>query len=144
MARQGTDIMTLTIDMTPQLESKLRAEAAKQGLDASEYVLNALREHLRYPQRHDTPHLTQGESEWLQQINIGLPEETWQRYHKLIAKRRAETLTPDEQATLIKISDQIEKLNVNRVKHLVELARLRKVLLSTLMQRLGIETPPYV
>ena len=136
--------MTLTIDITPQLESQLRKAAAKQGLDASEYVINTLQEHLRHAQNDGTPHLTEREFCLLQQINLGLPEETWQHYHELIAKRRAETLTPDEQATLIEISDQIEKLNVNRVKHLVELARLRKVSLSALMQQLGIEALSYV
>lgn len=136
--------MTLTIDISPQLESKLRAVATKQGLDANEYVLNTLQEHFRHAQSDETPHLIERESDLLQQINAGLPTETWQRYHELIAKRRAETLTFEEQATLIEISDQIEQLNAKRIKDLVELARLRKISLTTLMQKLGIEPLPYV
>jgi predicted ATPase len=80
----------------------------------------------------------------LQQINQGLPQETWQRYHELIDKRRAESLTPDEHATLIALSDQIEELNARRVGYLVELARLRQTPLEALMQQLGIQTLPYV
>jgi len=136
--------MKFTIDMTPQLELQLRKEAAKLGLDASAYVVNTLREHLRQVQHDKTPHLIKRESYLLQQINVGLPEETWQRYKELINKRRAETLTSDEQATLIEISDRIEQLNAKRVKYLIELARLRQVSLSTLMKQLSIEPPPYV
>ena len=130
--------MTLTIDIAPQLESQLRTEATKQGLNASDYVINTLQEHLRQTQNDGTSHLTETESRLLQQINVGLPQETWAHYNALINKRRAETLTPDEQATLIEISDRIEQLNVNRLKHLIELACLQQVSLPTLMQQLRI------
>ena len=136
--------MTLTIDISPQLESRIRTEADKQGLNADEYVINALQEHLRHTGNDEALHLTEKESDLLQKINIGLPEETWQHYHKLIAKRRCETLTPDEQTTLIEISDRIEQLNVTRIQYLAELARLRKVKLPVLMQQLGVRPLPYV
>jgi hypothetical protein len=133
--------MTLTLHISPQLESRLRTEAAKQGLEAGEYALNTLQEHLNQTRDEAKPCLTETESDLLQQINIGLSEDTWQRYRELIDKRRAETLTPDGQVALIQISDELEQLNAKRVQHLVELAKLRNVSLSTLMQQLGIETP---
>jgi hypothetical protein len=58
-------------------------------------------------------------------LNQGLPPEMWQRYHELLVKRRTETLTPDEQAALIALSDHIEALNARRMARLVELVRLR-------------------
>jgi len=61
--------------------------------------------------------------------------------NELIAKRRAETLTPDEHAALIALSDQIEDLNARRVECLAELARLRQLSLSELMQQLGLKLP---
>ena len=64
--------------------------------------------------------------------------------HALIAKRCAETLTSQEQATLIEISDQIEQANARRIQYLIELANLRGTSLETLMQKLGIEAPAYV
>ncbi len=68
----------------------------------------------------------------------------WEHYHALIAKRRAETLTAEEQATLIEISDQIEQANTRRIQYLLELASLRGTSLEAVMQELGIEAPTYV
>ncbi len=128
--------MTVTIDITPELESQLRDEAAKQGLDAKGYIVHTLEEHLR--QTRNVRHLAKGEADLLRKINQGLPQETWQRYNQLIQKRRMEILSPEEQATLIKISDQIEQANAQRVEYLVQLARLRQMPLEQLMRTLGI------
>jgi ABC-type Zn uptake system ZnuABC Zn-binding protein ZnuA len=65
-------------------------------------------------------------------------------YHALIAKRRAETLTTEEQATLIEISDQIEQANAHRIEYLIELATVRGTSLEAVMHELGIEAPAYV
>ncbi len=77
-------------------------------------------------------------------ITLELTPEMWENYHALIAKRRAETLTSQEQATLIEISDQIEQANARRIQYLIELASLRGTSLETVMQELGIEAPAYV
>jgi hypothetical protein len=136
--------MTITINITPELESQLREQAAKQGLDASEYIVNALQKDLRQPQNQYAPSLPEAEAHLLQQINQGLPPEFWQRYHELLDKRRAETLAPDEQATLITLSDQIEEFNARRIECLIQLARLRQTSLPALMEQRGIKTPSYV
>ena len=135
--------MVLTIEITPELESQVREQAKQQGLGADEYVVNILQEHLRHTQQHDARRLSETESRLLQQINEGLPPEMWRRYNELTAKRRAETLTPDEHAALIALSDQIEELNAHRLESLAELARLRQISLSELMQQLGIKAPPH-
>ena len=77
----------------------------------------------------------------LQEINRGLPAETWRRYGELKEKRRAETLTPEEQAELIALSDQIEAMNVRRMESVIELARLRRTSVDALMDDLGIKSP---
>lgn len=84
------------------------------------------------------------EAELLQNINLGLSEVQWQRYHTLVAKRRAETLTPQEHQELIEMSDQIERANARRIESLVELAKLRQTSLENLMRDLGITAPAYV
>ncbi len=89
------------------------------------------------------PHLPETEADLLQKINQGLSPELWQRYHDLIDKRRAETLTPNEQADLIALSDQIEEANAQRIGWLIELARLRQTTLEVLMEQLGIRAPDY-
>ena len=76
-------------------------------------------------------------------FNEGPSPDLWQRYNKLIAKRQAETLTPDEQAVLIALSDQIEEFNAHRLESLAELARLRQTSVLDLMQQLGIKAPSY-
>lgn len=136
--------MMLTIDVTQELESRIRQRAAQQGLDVTEYVRRALQEHLRQREVAGAGHLPQDEARLLQEINMGLPEATWHRYRDLIQKRRAETLTASEQAELISISDGIEALDARRLERLTELARMRGTSLPALMAQLGIKAPPYV
>ena len=135
--------MTISLEIPPDIEAELREEARKASLDTDTYILKALREHLRQSQKQP-PHLTKGESELLQKINLGLSETEWQRYHKLITKRRSETLTEDEKQELIALSDRIEEANARRIEALVELAELRGTSLEAVMDELGIKTPAYV
>lgn len=130
----------ITLNLSPDLEQKLRTEAAKEGIDPDCYIVNALQARLQ-----SNPMLEKAtESDLLQQINLGFSAETWAHYHALIAKRRAETLSPDEHADLIQLSDRLEKLNVNRIQALIQLANLRNQPLSNLMQALGISPNPEV
>ncbi len=133
----------LTIEITPDLESALHREAAKQGLDPQGYILRALRERLAAPRQVTAPRLPAEEAELLQAINRGFSSETWQRYTALKAKRRAETLTPEEQAELIALSDQMEEMNVQRMENVIQLARLWQTPVDALMDDLGIKSPLY-
>ncbi len=83
--------------------------------------------------------LTQAEADLLLKINQCLERFDWERYDRLIEKRQAETLTPDEHATLIALSDQLEAANADRTQHLAELARVRRISLPALMAELGLE-----
>lgn len=135
--------MTITLELPTEFEAQIREEAEKADLDTQAYIVEALREHLRQTQIRP-PHLPKTESELLQRINLGLSQADWQRYHDLIARRRAETLTPEEQKELIAFSDRIEEANARRMAHLVDLARSRQTSLETVMEELGIEAPAYV
>lgn len=88
--------------------------------------------------QQETPGLSEREAELLMEINQGLPPATGKRMKKLIAKRQSGTITEDELQELIRFTDEAERLNVERVKHLTELAALRNVTLDELMDRLGI------
>jgi hypothetical protein len=135
--------MALTLELPEEVEVQLRQEAEKAGLEPQAYIVNALRAYLRQ-ERQQPPHLSQAETELLQQLDLGLSQETWRRYHTLIEKRRSETLSKTEQQELISLSDQIEKANARRMGYLVELARLRGISLRALMDELGIQSPSYV
>ncbi len=133
----------VTLDITPELESRLYREAAREGLDTQGYILSTLREHLARVRRPTEARLPADEAALLQEINRGLPTETWQHYGELKEKRRAETLTPEERAELIALSDQIEAMNVRRMESVIELARLRRMPVEALMDDLGIKSPLY-
>jgi hypothetical protein len=89
------------------------------------------------------PSLPRAESELLLKINQGASPDVQKRYGELIAKRRAETLTPDEYNELLRLTEQTEALEARRVEYLAELARLRNTTLAALMKDLGIRKPAY-
>lgn len=66
-----------------------------------------------------------------------------QRFDLLTAKRRAESLAPEERDELLALIDEIEQSDAERVARLAELAQLRSVSIRTLMSQLGIRPPAY-
>ena len=93
--------------------------------------------------QRQAPSLPQDEAELLLKINQGVPPEVQKRYNELIAKRRAESLSPDEYDELLRLTDQVENLEARRMEYLAELARLRQTSLTKLMENLGIRPPVY-
>ena len=136
--------MTLTIDLSPELESRLLAEASRRGLDAGSFVVATLNRQLGTPSDFAAPTGCVSESELLEKINAGLPEEVWRRFHELIALRREERLSELERRELVELADRVEAMNSRRLEWLLELARMRNVSLASLMETLGIQSPPYV
>lgn len=133
--------MTIVIEITPELEHQLQQAAAQAGLTPDAYIVQALRERLTpaRPSPAQMQRLSAAESRLLMRINQSLAGIAWPRYHGLIAKRHAETLTPDEQQELIILTDQIEAANVQRIEALAELARLRQTSLNALIRDLGLK-----
>lgn len=132
--------MAITVTLAPELETQVRSVAKQEGLTADTYVGRLLQRDLY--QRRVT--VSEAEANLLQQINIGMPEEMWQRYHLLIAKLEDETLQPDEQQELAQIIDQREEANVHRIDALIKLAQLRSTTLNALIDELGIRPALYV
>lgn len=85
--------------------------------------------------------LDHDESELLTRINLGLPTDLSGRYDQLVAKRPDETLAEYENAELLRLTAQVERLEFERMAALAELAAQRQCTLTELMQSLGI-TPP--
>lgn len=77
-------------------------------------------------------------SELLELINQSLPQETLAKFKELDQKRQDETLSEAEHQTLIQLTTEMEAYNVGRIKHLSELALLRKTDLRSIMNELGI------
>lgn len=90
------------------------------------------------------PCLPEEEAVLLEKINQGLPPDVQHRYDELTAKRRAETLTPEEHRELLALIDRVEQADAERVQVLSELAQRRNVSVTALMAELGIRPPEYV
>ena len=93
--------------------------------------------------REYAPVLSERESELLQKINQGLPPDAQQRLDELIRKRQDETIDQKELRELQRLTDQIEKCDVERLKLLTELANLRNVPLRKLIKQLGLKPVPH-
>src|SRR5262245_25191974 len=78
------------------------------------------------------PSLPQAEAELLLKINRGLPADVQSRYISLIEKRQAVTLSPEEHEELLRLTEQVEQFEVQRLTALADLARLRQVPLNQL------------
>jgi hypothetical protein len=84
------------------------------------------------------------ESDLLMKINRSIQFDLQERYQTLIDKRRSETLTSEEHTELLQLTEEMERLNTERLTALAELARLRQTSLANLMKNLGIQPPDYV
>lgn len=136
--------MNITVDIAADIESRLLQEAARQGVDPGQYIVNAVRARLE-DQNCSAPRLNTEQSRLLEEINQGgLSQTEWSRYYALVAKRQANALTENEYAELTTMSDHIEELNARRMEHLTELARLRGTKLPELLDQLGIVPPPVI
>ncbi len=130
--------MSITIDIPKELEDNLRAKARVAGMDIHQFIERLLRKEAHIEESHQVQ-LPKDEAELLKKINLGLSKEEWERYYGLIEKREAETLTQSEHEELIQLSDKIEEANANRIRFLADLALLRGISLSALMEELGIQ-----
>ena len=84
------------------------------------------------------------ETKLLQAINRGVPTEIKERYDVLIGKKEKEDLTEDDYQELIELTAYMENHNVQRLKSLVELAKLRNVSLDDIIAQLELKPRAYV
>ena len=87
--------------------------------------------------------LSQAEAQFIMKINQGLPAEVQKRYDELIDKRRDESLSSEEYSELLRLTDQIENLEAERMQYLSELSSYRKVPIIELMENFGLQPPAY-
>lgn len=72
------------------------------------------------------------------QLNSSLPEAAQRRFNRLRRKLQEETIGESELTELQGLWGRVEAMNVERLEALIELARLRKTDVKTLMDELGL------
>ena len=87
--------------------------------------------------------LPKQEAELLLKINRLLPPKKDTKYQELLAKRQKGALSEAEQQELLGLNDKYERQDAKRIKYLTQLAQLRGVSLTKLMDALEIPQPMY-
>jgi predicted peroxiredoxin len=64
-------------------------------------------------------------------------------YRQLLKKFRAEKITPDENKVLIRLTEELESLGVERLKCLAEIAEIRNSTLDDIVRDLKIKPKNY-
>lgn len=134
--------MSLVLDLPEEVEQQVRREAERVGLAPQVYLLQILEKSLSR-EASLPPRLSSEETALLLQLDLGLSDKTWARYHHLTELLRAKTLSDSEHQELLELTDTIEMANARRIKFLVELAKVRGMALPDLMDELGIQSPGY-
>jgi hypothetical protein len=135
MDNSGVTIMsTISADARLSREDLLSAVAQLDPPDFNAFVSQVLS--LRA--QRNAPMALASEAELLLRINQGLPDPIRHHYEELILKRQTERLDRQESEEILQLSEQVERLEANRVEALADLARLRGVTLTRLMSDLGI------
>ncbi|MDP6353647.1 MAG: hypothetical protein QF473_00995 [Planctomycetota bacterium] len=133
--------MSLTLEISPELESFLEAEATRTGKDVTSVAEAVLRKSLCPGEHSSAPRLTAEEARLLEEINRGPTTSEMEGYIALIRKRQSETITEDELDELRSFTQRMEELAVLRLKNLKKLAELRGVDVEGLMTELQIGPP---
>ena len=87
--------------------------------------------------------LSKKEADLLLKINRPSARQGDIRYQELLVKRQNESLTETDYQELIALSDHYEQENTERMKYLIQLANIRQVSLTELMNQLEIPLPVY-
>jgi hypothetical protein len=81
------------------------------------------------------------ESELITIINQRLPEHQQQRFNELRQHLEAETLTEDERFELLVLSDRIEQQDAERASAMFQLAQLRQVDITVILNEFSSAQP---
>lgn len=87
------------------------------------------------------PRLSKEETALFQKINQGVPTDVRQRYKELNEKLHDEAISAEEHQEFLELVEQIKLSDAERLHSLIELARIWRVTVDTLMDQLGIRQP---
>ena len=128
--------MSLTIELTRSEEARLRELAAENGRTAEDVAQEAVRGHLSarlIPAR---------EQALLSKLARGLAPELWRRYHELNRKLRDECIAEPELQEFLKLNQQVEAWNAERMGLAAEIAEIRGIPFNEALKQLGMLREP--
>jgi len=129
--------MSITIQLNPSLEHRLRENAQKKGVGVDQFVMQFLERN--FPDEKSQPlTVSKREAELLHKVNLEITDKIWNRYLQLKASRQSSTATEGDLAELQSITEQVEIANAQRIAVLAELALIRNVPIRYLMEQLGL------
>ncbi len=128
-----------------QIEPELAEAFNTAPKQEQERVKSAMRSLLRLVPAapSQAQRLTRKETALFLKINQGLSERQRRRLDALNEKIEEAMLTEEEHAELLRLTDRVEKLWVERLRAIIDLAKLRKLPPEELMRQLEIEPPSY-
>lgn len=132
---------TLQLDLDRETLQRLHDLSQREQRAVGEVAAHLLADAVRAVRLR--PATEAAEAALLRQINIGWDATRWQRYHTLVAQRRAGSLTPEAHQELLALTDERERAHAQRLVCLLELATLRQTTLDTVMAELGLQAPGY-
>jgi len=128
-----SNTMSINIDLDPPMVRRLREKAEQIGKTLDEYILDLLQKEVVKEDEMSR------EEFLLQQVNLGISSEKWERYYTLIESRDKESLSEAEHEELLQLSDEIERRNAERLPYIFELARYKSISPEQLMADLGLQ-----
>ena len=125
---------TLTIDLDNATEQNLSRISAKEGS-----AIEKVAAHLLARAARSDRTLSPQEIALMRTAREELPEARWKQYRRLIRKRRAENITPQEYAELLELGNQIEAYHAERLKAVFELSQWWGCGFEETVKLLGVE-----
>lgn len=113
--------MGLTIQLEPDLEARIREQAANAGVPVERYAAQRM-----------------AESDLLWRIRTVAPETETRRLHHLMRRRRAGALDASESAELQALLDVREERAGQRIVDVTTLAGLREMTVKQVVEQLGL------
>jgi hypothetical protein len=127
-----------TRNATIIIDAKLAADYNAAPKTRQKKALSAMRQALRTEKERKAkvPRLSKRESQLFLRINRGLSEEQRRRMEELNEKVEESTITDEEHAELLRLAELAERISVDRLRAVIDLAKLRKVSPEALMKQL--------
>jgi hypothetical protein len=129
--------MSLTIELPISVERALRKQAEQQGVALESYISDLLSS---IPTDNFTEQPKKStEVQLLEKIQLNVAPQDLEEYYRLSALFKSGQITDAEHEKLLALNDVIEIAHAERIKYVIELAKLRNQSLEDVVLELGLK-----